>query len=45
MFELLKQPDLLEFIEKATEKQINVLVEELFRFASPQQFTIRINKF
>lgn len=44
MFELLKQPDLLEFIEKATEKQINVLVEELFRFASPQQFTIRINK-
>ncbi|WP_435356613.1 cytochrome P450 [Emticicia sp. SJ17W-69] len=44
MLEMLKQPKLLDFIEKANERQVNVLVEELFRFASPQQYTIRINK-
>ena len=43
VYEFFKNPGLLDYIHKADAKQINILAEELFRFASPQQYTIRIN--
>ena len=43
ILEFFKHPDLLNFILEADTKQINILVEELIRYASPQQYTIRIN--
>lgn len=44
MLEFFKNPVLFDYIINANEKQINILAEELLRFASPQQYTIRINK-
>ncbi len=43
VYEFFKNPELLDYILSADAKQINILAEELFRFASPQQYTIRIN--
>ena len=43
--EFLKNDGLLDYIIEADTKQINIMAEELFRFATPQQYTIRINKY
>lgn len=45
IYEFLRNDALLEYILNADTKQINILAEELFRFATPQQYTIRINKY
>ncbi|MES2798205.1 MAG: cytochrome P450 [Bacteroidota bacterium] len=40
-YELLKDKKLIDYIENATEIEINVLVEELFRISSPLHYTVR----
>jgi cytochrome P450 len=41
---LLRTPQLIEFAMEATGSSLELLMEELFRFSSPLQFTIRVNK-
>ncbi|WP_254561323.1 cytochrome P450 [Dyadobacter diqingensis] len=45
IYEFLRNNELLDYILQADTKQINIFAEELFRFATPQQYTIRINKY
>ncbi len=40
-YEILRNPELIEFILQADTKELNVLIEELFRYTAPQQYTIR----
>lgn len=42
LHEVLKDASLAAYIEQATETQVNVLAEELLRFASPLQYTVRV---
>jgi cytochrome P450 len=42
LYELIKNPLLLEYVLAADEKQIKVLTEELLRIASPLQYTVRV---
>lgn len=44
LFEILKNPKLIEYALESDQKQLNVLIEELIRFSSPLQYTIRKNK-
>jgi cytochrome P450 len=41
LLKIMEDDSLSDYIVKANEKEINVLVEELFRVASPLQYTIR----
>jgi len=41
--QFLQKPDLLETFIKADTKSQNIMIEEFLRFASPLQFTVRIN--
>lgn len=42
LYEVLKNPDLSRFILAANETEINTLSEELLRYASPLQYTVRV---
>ena len=42
LLEVLKDPSLAAYIEQASETEINILAEELLRFASPLQYTVRV---
>ncbi len=42
LFEILKNPELSDWILKADDTAINVLSEELLRYVSPLQYTVRI---
>ncbi len=42
LHEVLKDVSLAAYIEQATETQVNILAEELLRFASPLQYTVRV---
>lgn len=42
LHEVLKDASLAAYIEKATATQINILAEELLRFAAPLQYTVRV---
>ncbi|MEY3368667.1 MAG: hypothetical protein RI973_1822 [Bacteroidota bacterium] len=44
MYELLKNPQVRDYITRCDSKQLNPVIEELFRFSSPLQYTIRINR-
>lgn len=41
---LLSRPQLIEFAMETKGSSLELLIEELFRFSSPLQFTIRVNK-
>jgi len=41
-YEWLQNPNLLDTVIQANSKQVNILVEEFLRYASPLQFTIRV---
>lgn len=43
LYEMLKQPQLIGFALDTTPQQLNLLIEELFRFTSPLQYTVRVN--
>lgn len=42
--EIMDDPELVEYVLTCEKKELNLLIEELFRFSSPLQYTIRINK-
>ncbi|MEM9053458.1 MAG: cytochrome P450, partial [Bacteroidota bacterium] len=42
--ELLKNPSLNGEIEKMSRTELNGFIEELFRYSSPLQFTVRVNQ-
>ncbi|CAM3402815.1 cytochrome P450 [Aquirufa ecclesiirivi] len=44
LFNILSIPRLRDFVLKAEVKEIKIITEELMRFNSPLQFTVRINK-
>ncbi|WP_109300414.1 cytochrome P450 [Aquimarina sp. AU474] len=44
LFEILKKPTLIKYILGSDTKSLNLLIEELFRFSSPLQYTVRVNK-
>jgi cytochrome P450 len=43
LLEIIKNKALIENINKSTPKELNSIIEEIFRFASPLQYTVRIN--
>lgn len=43
LYEILEHPELIELILKSDLKELKVIIEEIFRFSSPLQFTVRIN--
>ncbi len=44
LYEIMQKPALIDYILSCNQDELNVLIEELFRFTSPLQYTIRINK-
>lgn len=44
LHEILKKQDLIDFVEKCDANELNVFIEECFRFSSPLQYTVRVNK-
>ena len=44
LYEILKKPELITFILNCDAKSLDILIEELFRFSAPLQFTLRVNK-
>ncbi|MEM9053580.1 MAG: cytochrome P450 [Bacteroidota bacterium] len=42
--ELLKNPPLYEDIERMSKTELNGFIDELFRYSSPLQFTVRVNE-
>ncbi len=44
LYEILKKPELITLILNSDSKSLDLLIEELFRFSSPLQFTVRVNK-
>jgi cytochrome P450 len=43
LLEIIKNKELIETIHKSKTKELNSIIEEIFRFATPLQYTIRIN--
>jgi cytochrome P450 len=41
---ILKDVELMEYILECGTEQLNLLIEEFFRFTSPLQYTVRVNK-
>lgn len=41
---LMRQPQLLEYVENCNSDELDLLIEELFRYTSPLQYTVRVNK-
>ena len=44
LFEILRKPELVDHVLSCKPEELDLLIEELFRFSSPLQYTIRINK-
>lgn len=44
LFEILKDQNLINYVLNNDIKELNLLIEELFRFSSPLQYTVRVNK-
>lgn len=44
LFEILKDQNLINYVLNNDTKELNFLIEELFRFSSPLQYTVRVNK-
>lgn len=40
---LMRQPLLMEYVENCDANQLDLLIEELFRYTSPLQYTVRVN--
>ncbi len=43
LFELLRNDEMLKYCLACDQQQLNFFIEELFRYSSPQQYTIRVN--
>ncbi len=43
LLEIMKHPELIDYVLECDTKSLNILIEELFRFSSPLQYTVRIN--
>jgi len=43
LHEILKNPKLVNYVLECSPQELNILIEELLRFSSPLQYTIRIN--
>ncbi|MBT1705389.1 cytochrome P450 [Chryseosolibacter indicus] len=41
---ILQSNELIEYVLRCNQEELNILIEELFRFSSPLQYTIRVNK-
>ncbi|MDW3209678.1 MAG: cytochrome P450 [Reichenbachiella sp.] len=44
LWEIMKSEEIQNHVETCSKKELNLLIEELFRFSSPLQYTIRVNK-
>ncbi|TSE08639.1 cytochrome P450 [Aquimarina algiphila] len=44
LYQILRDPKLTDYVLHNEIKKINLLIEELFRFSSPLQYTVRVNK-
>jgi cytochrome P450 len=44
LYEIIKNPTLTDKILNASDRKLGVIIEELFRYSAPLQFTIRVNK-
>ena len=44
LYEILKSPELIEYVLQCDSKSLNIFIEELLRFSAPLQYTVRINK-
>lgn len=44
LFEIIKNVTLIDLALDSTPPQLNLLIEELFRFTSPLQYTVRVNQ-
>jgi hypothetical protein len=44
LYEMLRNPELSQFIVHSNETDLNILSEELLRFVSPLQYTVRVSK-
>ncbi len=44
LYEILKDPKLIPSIVDSNTKGLHLLIEELFRYSSPLQYTVRVNK-
>lgn len=44
LHEILQDPFLMELVLNGSPNEINLLIEELFRYATPLNYTIRVNK-
>lgn len=44
LIEMLKSESLLHYVQDADTANLNLAIEEFFRFSSPLQYTIRVNK-
>ncbi|WP_438422586.1 cytochrome P450 [Aquimarina macrocephali] len=43
LFEILRDQKLINYVLHNDTKELNLLIEELFRFSSPLQYTVRVN--
>jgi cytochrome P450 len=41
---ILQKPELMDYVLECNTEELNVLIEELFRFSSPLQYTVRVNR-
>ncbi|WP_299460116.1 cytochrome P450 [uncultured Microscilla sp.] len=41
LYEIIKRKHIIHLISESTPQQLNILIEELFRFTSPLQYTVR----
>lgn len=44
LYEILKTPELIDYVIGCNKHELNLLIEELLRFNSPLQYTVRVNK-
>jgi cytochrome P450 len=44
IFEILNNQELIDFVTICSTRELTTLIEELFRFSSPLQYTIRVNQ-
>ncbi len=44
LYEVMQKPELVDYIIACDKQELDLVIEELFRFTSPLQYTIRVNK-
>lgn len=44
LYEILKSPKLIDYVTSCDPKALNIFIEELLRYSTPLQYTVRINK-